>query len=77
VLDGATRDDAVAAAEQVRRTLSERVIDAPAGLVLRATVSAGCSALSDEASSARQLLEIADVGLAMAKQAGRNNVVAA
>jgi diguanylate cyclase (GGDEF)-like protein len=77
VLDGASRDQAVAAAESVRRTLAERAIEAPAELAIRATVSAGCAALADGATSAAQLLEIADVGLAMAKQAGRNQVVAA
>jgi len=77
VLDGATRDEAVAAAEAVRTTLAALPIEGPGGVVVRATVSAGCALLADDATAAAGLLEVADVGLAMAKQAGRDQVVAA
>jgi diguanylate cyclase (GGDEF)-like protein len=77
ILDGATRDEAVSIADSVRATLAEAVIDAQGGVSVRATVSAGCAALSEESTNAAALLEVADVGLVMAKQAGRNQVVAA
>lgn len=77
ILDGATRDDAVTIAETVRTSLAGMDIEAPGQITVRATVSAGCAALADDASSAAGLLEVADVGLVMAKQAGRNQVVAA
>jgi diguanylate cyclase (GGDEF)-like protein len=77
ILDGATRDDAVTIAESVRTALADLAIHAPGGVTLNATVSAGCAMLADDAVSAAGLLEVADVGLVMAKQAGRNQVVAA
>ena len=42
-----------------------------------ATVSAGCSAVGPQVSSMESLLQVADVGLQMAKRAGRNQIVAA
>jgi diguanylate cyclase (GGDEF)-like protein len=77
ILDGATREDAVSIADSVRTALAATAIDAHGGVPVRATVSAGCAALSDESTNAAALLEVADVGLVMAKQAGRNQVVAA
>ncbi len=47
------------------------------GDVLRATVSAGCASLGPDVTSFETLLEVADVGLQMAKRGGRNQVVAA
>ena len=47
------------------------------GKELHATVSAGCAAWVRQVSSMESLLEVADVGLQMAKRAGRNQVVAA
>jgi PleD family two-component response regulator len=41
------------------------------------TVSAGCASLDPTQSSAAILLERADVGLGLAKEGGRNQVVAA
>jgi diguanylate cyclase (GGDEF)-like protein len=77
ILDGATRDDAVIAADQVRTTLAALPIEAPGGAIVWATVSAGCALLAEDATGSAALLEVADVGLVMAKQAGRNQVVAA
>lgn len=75
ILEGATREDAVRAAEQVRTGLADAVIDF-GGIQLQATVSAGCAELADGMSVA-DLLVTADVGLSQAKRAGRNMVVAA
>jgi diguanylate cyclase (GGDEF)-like protein len=77
MLDGATRDEAVVFADEVRRSLGVAVIEGPNGEPLGATVSAGCAGLDREAASLDALVGIADVGLAMAKHAGRNRVVAA
>jgi diguanylate cyclase (GGDEF)-like protein/PAS domain S-box-containing protein len=75
VLDGARGDDAVKAAEFVRERLAAEPV-AFDGRGLHATVSAGCAELS-ETMSAADLITVADVGLSLAKRAGRNTVVAA
>jgi len=76
VLDGASRDDAVRAAEDIR--LAVRNLDVPiAGGAVRATVSAGCAALDPSVAGLDVMVEVADVGLAMAKSGGRDQVVAA
>jgi diguanylate cyclase (GGDEF)-like protein len=77
VLDGAGRDEAVRIANEVRTSFAALRFVAPDGETLTATVSAGCAGLGDGSVTAETLLSIADVGLAMAKQAGRNRVVAA
>jgi len=77
VLEGATLDDTVKVADEVRREWSERIHPGANGRSLRATVSAGCAALDPESTSIDPLFAAADVGLAMAKHAGRNRVVAA
>jgi diguanylate cyclase (GGDEF)-like protein/PAS domain S-box-containing protein len=77
ILEGATRDQAVAAAEEVRRDLAGRRIRGPDGLELHATVSAGCAEIDAIAPTREGLLRTADVGLFMAKRNGRNQVVAA
>ncbi|MEO7295751.1 MAG: sensor domain-containing diguanylate cyclase, partial [Candidatus Limnocylindria bacterium] len=75
LLDGATRDTAVQAAEQIRAGLESAQIDLD-GVELHATVSAGCAEL-DKGMDVTDLLTVADVGLSQAKRAGRNMVVAA
>lgn len=77
VLDGASRDDAVRAAEGVRVAFRELAVPAAGGEVLRATVSAGCAALDASLAALDPMIELADVGLAMAKSGGRDQVVAA
>jgi diguanylate cyclase (GGDEF)-like protein/PAS domain S-box-containing protein len=75
VLEGASIEDAAVVAETIRTELEGRDIAGHDGHVLRATVSAGCAALSDSAPTAEALIRATDVGLFMAKRAGRNQVV--
>ncbi|HMJ80180.1 MAG TPA: sensor domain-containing diguanylate cyclase, partial [Candidatus Dormibacteraeota bacterium] len=77
VMVRATRDDAVRAAEELRLALAARIIAGPDGETIRVTVSAGCAGLDDAEPTRESLLRAADVGLYMAKRAGRNQVVAA
>jgi diguanylate cyclase (GGDEF)-like protein len=77
VLDGASRDDAIRAAEGVRIAFRELDVPVAGGEVLRATVSAGCASLDPSLAPLDTMFELADVGLAMAKAGGRDQVVAA
>jgi diguanylate cyclase (GGDEF)-like protein len=77
ILEGATRDAAVAVAEEILATLAALPISGDDGTRLPVTVSAGCAELGDEEPTGEQLLRTADVALFMAKRAGRNRVVAA
>ena len=77
VLEGATRDAAVAIAEEILAALADLGITGPEGTRLPVTVSAGCAELDDAEPTGEQLLRTADVALFMAKRAGRNRVVAA
>jgi diguanylate cyclase (GGDEF)-like protein len=75
LLDNATRDDAIRAADDIRSRLADAPISFD-GSELHATVSAGCAELNGY-SSVAELLTAADVALSQAKRAGRNMVVAA
>ncbi len=77
VLEGATRDDAVRIADEVRGLLANRPVQDDDGARLPVTVSAGCAQIDEAEPTAEQLLRTADVALFMAKRAGRNRVVAA
>ncbi len=77
ILEDATLEDATRIADEIRRELETSAIEGPEGTALRATVSAGCARLTDEEPTREALLRAADVGLFMAKRAGRNQVVAA
>jgi len=77
ILDGATRDDGMRIAEDVRERVARLEIPDEAGNPLHVTVSAGCAALDDADPSRETLLRTADVALFMAKRAGRDRVVAA
>jgi diguanylate cyclase (GGDEF)-like protein len=77
ILEDATIEDAVRVADEVRLELENRRIPGPDGSDLEATVSAGCAALDPVEPTREALLRTADVGLYMAKRAGRNRVVAA
>ena len=77
ILEGASRDEAVGIAEQVRVAFSKQSVDSGTGQRLTSTVSAGCSTLELWEVEGTLLLERADVALAMAKAGGRDQVVAA
>jgi diguanylate cyclase (GGDEF)-like protein len=77
VLDQADRDTARRLADEIRTELAAARIAGMDGTRLRATVSAGCAELPPEETELKALVQTADVGLAMAKNAGRNQVVAA
>lgn len=77
VLDGATRTEAVRLAEGIRETFESVGFGLPDGTAVTCTVSAGCASLAATETSGAVLIERADVGLAMAKASGRNQVVAA
>lgn len=77
ILDGATVDEAQRVAEEIRRALEAVRITGADGSQLTVTVSAGCASLGPDVTSVETLLEVADVGLQMAKRGGRNQVVAA
>jgi len=77
VLEGATRDDAVRVADEIRAAVAERPVRGDDGALLPVSVSAGCAALDEGEPGGEQLLRTADVALFMAKRAGRDRVVAA
>jgi len=77
ILDGATLDQAVSVAEEIRSSFSQIVVDGPDGSPIAATVSAGCAALTTEDERFDAMVARADVGLVLAKRSGRNRVVAA
>jgi diguanylate cyclase (GGDEF)-like protein len=77
VLDGANRDTAVRLADEVRTRFAEVAIEGSNGQQLSATVSAGCSHLRPEELGIESMIVTADVALALAKNGGRNQVVAA
>ncbi len=76
ILDGSGRDEAFRIAEEVRTAFARQSFRGANGERLAATVSAGCAELGPD-DGLRELLGACDVGLAMAKGAGRNQVVAA
>jgi diguanylate cyclase (GGDEF)-like protein len=77
ILENASRDDALSVAEDVRTAFVKQRVETMNGEPIRTTVSAGCATLEAWEVEGSHLLERADVALAMAKQAGRNQVVAA
>jgi diguanylate cyclase (GGDEF)-like protein len=77
ILEDATIEEAIRVADEVRVELEGRRIRGPDGSDLEATVSAGCAALDPLEPTREALIRTADVGLYLAKRAGRNRVVAA
>ena len=77
ILDGATREAAAAIAEDVRAAFGKLTVRTASGYLLTTTVSAGCATLEAWEVEGSLLVERADVALAMAKAAGRDQVVAA
>ena len=77
VLSGARADDAERIAEEIRAELEASTILGVDGRPILVTVSAGCAAGDTADATPEALISVADVGLRMAKRAGRNLVVAA
>jgi diguanylate cyclase (GGDEF)-like protein len=77
ILENCTSDEAARVAEEVRGAFEAVGITGPNGTLLHATVSAGCATLDPNEPTKDQLLRAADVGLFMAKRAGRNQVIVA
>jgi two-component system cell cycle response regulator len=77
LLPGATREQATLLAEEVRTLFAGKRIAAPSGELIGCTVSAGCAGLAPTQDVGPILIEHADVALAMAKAAGRDQVVTA
>jgi diguanylate cyclase (GGDEF)-like protein len=77
VLPGTGREAASRIADEIRVEFRALPIAGSGGDALGATVSAGCTELDPEEWKFEALVEMADVGLAMAKLGGRDQVVAA
>lgn len=77
IVDGATAEQALAIADQIRQSFADQHVLAPDGTVVRATVSAGLSAMGADEDTFEDLITRADVGLVMAKRAGRDRVISA
>ncbi|HYX10640.1 MAG TPA: diguanylate cyclase [Candidatus Acidoferrum sp.] len=77
ILDGATLEQAVTVADEIRNSFAQLVIEGPDGSRISATVSAGCAALTTDDERFDEIVSRADVGLVLAKRSGRNRVVAA
>ncbi|MDR3474153.1 MAG: diguanylate cyclase [Devosia sp.] len=77
ILEDSALPDAVRVAEEVRRSLESRSVPGADGTPLHATVSAGCAVIDPADPTRESLIGRADGALFMAKEAGRNQVVAA
>jgi diguanylate cyclase (GGDEF)-like protein len=77
ILEDCTIEEANRLADQVRKELDARSVTGPDGRPLHATVSAGCAVLYTAEPTKDALIGRADIALYMAKEAGRNRVVAA
>ena len=77
VLDGTSIEQARAVAEEIRTAFALVQIAGLDGGPLSATVSAGCAAMGADGDHFLDIIGRADVGLVMAKRAGRNRVIAA
>jgi diguanylate cyclase (GGDEF)-like protein/PAS domain S-box-containing protein len=77
ILEDSDLPGVVRVAEDIRTSLEARPILAPDGTSLKVTVSAGCAMIDPTEPTLTALVSRADVGLFMAKRAGRNRVVAA
>jgi diguanylate cyclase (GGDEF)-like protein len=71
-----TAGEAVAVADRIRLELEKAVIDQPSGVAVQCTVSVGVATLEPDIADAVQLVQRASKRLQLAKQQGRNCVVA-
>jgi diguanylate cyclase (GGDEF)-like protein len=76
IMDGASREQAVAIADEVRSAMATTPVGVD-GAEIRVTVSAGCAQVDESEPTREALLRTADVALFMAKRGGRDRVVAA
>jgi diguanylate cyclase (GGDEF)-like protein len=77
ILDGATAEQATDVAEEIRTAVALVTVPSGDGTPIRATVSAGCAAFAGPDERFADIVARADVGLVLAKRAGRNRVIAA
>jgi diguanylate cyclase (GGDEF)-like protein len=77
IMEGATVEQATAAAEEIRQIFARTVARAPDGSPISATVSAGCAGMTGGEDRFGDVVARADVGLVLAKRSGRNRVIAA
>jgi len=77
LLEDTTAAQAVDIAEEVRALFSAVTVPGTDGSPVRATVSAGCAAMGADDDRFSDIIARADVGLVMAKRAGRDRVIAA
>jgi diguanylate cyclase (GGDEF)-like protein len=76
VLPDATRGDAMALAERMRKSIAHTQVEAPSG-VIGATASFGVSTFPHDGDSIDKLIAAADAALYQAKHAGRDRCVSA
>ena len=74
LLPGATIEDAVARAEELRARIEALTIRYADGQLPRVTISAGVAAFPEAGSNLMDMLKLADAALYRAKQNGRNRV---
>ena len=72
-----TAAQAVGIAEEIRGLFDAVTVPGTDGSPVRATVSAGCAAMGADDDRFSDIIARADVGLVMAKRAGRDRVIAA
>ena len=77
ILLGTPQPDAVTVAQEIRTRFARTSMVGADGVAIKATVSAGVAQVGAGEASFDSLLPTADVALAMAKRAGRNQVIAA
>jgi diguanylate cyclase (GGDEF)-like protein len=77
IIDDSTVDQARAIADEIRTAFALVTVSGTDGQPISATVSAGCAAMDHSAERLDDIVARADVGLVMAKRAGRNRVIAA
>jgi diguanylate cyclase (GGDEF)-like protein len=77
ILEDCGLAEAARRAEEIRRELETRTVTGADGTSLRFTVSAGCAVLGAASTTASALIASADSRLFLAKNNGRNQVIAA
>ena len=77
VLEATSLDQAAVIAEEIRESFGALVVPGPDGMPVSATVSAGCAGMGADDDRFSDMISRADVGLVMAKRAGRDRVITA